>query len=88
MHETSQLNGLHPQQGRRLKYEQNVKETNGCWKGMDMKACGLLVACVSLDIKKCLMMRIMRQMVLFESGTSAVEPPGKDQVLIPKARGI
>lgn len=47
-----------------------------------------LVACVSLDIKRCLMMLIMRQMVLFESGTSAVEPPDKDLALMPKARGI
>lgn len=33
-------------------------------------------------------MRIMRQMVQFASGISAVEPPDKDQALMPKARGI
>lgn len=61
----------------------------GVGKGMDEKACAqLLVACVSLDIKRCLMMLIVRQMVLFESGTSAVEPSDKDQALMPKARGI
>lgn len=67
-----------PQQGWMLKYEQNVMETNEHWKGIDEKACAqFMVACVSLDIKRCLMMRIMRQMVLYETGTSAMEPPDK-----------
>lgn len=47
---------------------------------MDEKVCAqVLVACVSLDIKRCLMMLITRQMVLYESGTSAVEPSDKGQ---------
>lgn len=34
------------------------------------------------------MMLIMRQMVLFESGTSAVKPSDKGRVLEPEAIGI
>lgn len=78
-----------PSTRRRLQCVQNVKKRNRHWKGMDEKMCAqVLVACVSLDIKRCLMMLITRQMVLYESGTSAVEPSDKGQAWMPRATGI